>query len=529
MGSVSITIPAAGNGAQPCPCGCAPCEAVCCRLDCLERPRFFCGQLLTDQDLMALLGWTQDKLRLARFRHGWGVVCGLEVRCDWQNEGQVIVGPGYAVSCCGDDIIVCQDTPFDLRGVCKGGNRSLRRPVEDSAEHGLTSVHHDRRMHFSKGPTTNHRPVHPLQGGAGRSADGAGPECVPGSRRMRVWPDSRALLHRLAGRGARQRSRDGSGEEVAERYDNCLNVITDLQGYLQQFKSLDGQGEEIRKWLVGWLDKHPLTEFCCLRQQICEMAAADLQLEKNLVAIVFWIAQDCRNHFLQCACFTCGSDQGVPLARIWLRAFHDPQGGPHCCIVAIDQYPPYRRPIGPECWPAPLGFVNLGQFIWSQETDACVRANGMGLRWKIGDERKDAQGNAVLPTTASELLDKLGGGLFVRCGDELSVRVYEAPGLGARVVGFSGGTTIFPLPPTHAAMPPPAPPTPAGGGSPPTPTPSAPSAVGIVPPPPVGDRNRFAVPLTSRPSATSARGALPPCMMPGSTRSRICAVPPSSA
>src|SRR5262247_2025944 len=107
MASDSIPVTANGNGTKPCPCGCAPCDEPCCRLDCLERPRFFCGQLLTDQDLMALLGWTQDKLRLGRFRHGWGVVCGLEVHCYAQKPGWVLVKPGYAISCCGDDIIVC--------------------------------------------------------------------------------------------------------------------------------------------------------------------------------------------------------------------------------------------------------------------------------------------------------------------------------------------------------------------------------------------------------------------------------------
>ena len=37
-------------------------------------------------------------LRLGRFRHGWGIVCGLDVRCDPTCEGGVVVEPGYAVS-----------------------------------------------------------------------------------------------------------------------------------------------------------------------------------------------------------------------------------------------------------------------------------------------------------------------------------------------------------------------------------------------------------------------------------------------
>ena len=64
-------------------CGChGPADA--CTLECLEHPKFFCGQLLTDQDLTSLVQWVQNKSRLLRYRHGWGVVCGLDVRCQPQ-------------------------------------------------------------------------------------------------------------------------------------------------------------------------------------------------------------------------------------------------------------------------------------------------------------------------------------------------------------------------------------------------------------------------------------------------------------
>src|SRR3990170_2570665 len=112
------TQPKSNGTAQPCPCGCAPCDEACCGLDCLVQPRFFCGQLLTDQDLNTFLHWTQDKLRLSRYRDGWGVACGLEVACDPENPTGVIVHPGYAVSCCGDDIIVCEPAKLDLRRAC---------------------------------------------------------------------------------------------------------------------------------------------------------------------------------------------------------------------------------------------------------------------------------------------------------------------------------------------------------------------------------------------------------------------------
>src|SRR5713101_5540164 len=119
MTSATMTLPMQGQAAKkPCGCGCADHEETCCGLDCLTKPRFFCGQLLTDQDMTALVGWTQNKLALSRFRHGWGVVCGLDVRCDPMNPASVVVTPGYAVSCCGEDIVVCKEYPVDLSGLC---------------------------------------------------------------------------------------------------------------------------------------------------------------------------------------------------------------------------------------------------------------------------------------------------------------------------------------------------------------------------------------------------------------------------
>src|SRR5262245_22065610 len=101
----SATTPAA-----QCPCGCAPCQDGRCGLDCLTRPKFFCGQLLTDTDLTALVDWTRGRLALTRFRHGWGVVCGLDVHCAPDDRAAVEVEPGYAVDCCGEDVVVCRAT-----------------------------------------------------------------------------------------------------------------------------------------------------------------------------------------------------------------------------------------------------------------------------------------------------------------------------------------------------------------------------------------------------------------------------------
>jgi hypothetical protein len=98
---------------------CAPACAECGRLECLCRPRFFAGQLLTEQDLNRLDAYIRGKNRLHTLQlNGFGVVNGLDVRCEPCGTG-VVVGIGYAISPCGDDIVVCRDTSVDVCALVK--------------------------------------------------------------------------------------------------------------------------------------------------------------------------------------------------------------------------------------------------------------------------------------------------------------------------------------------------------------------------------------------------------------------------
>lgn len=72
------------------------------------RPRFFAGQLLTEDDLQQLDAYVTGKGRLRnRMLFGPGVVTGLQVDCaPCAGGGEVVVRPGYALDCCGNDIVV---------------------------------------------------------------------------------------------------------------------------------------------------------------------------------------------------------------------------------------------------------------------------------------------------------------------------------------------------------------------------------------------------------------------------------------
>jgi hypothetical protein len=107
---VTALLPA-GPACQPCP--------ECGGLVCLCRPRFFAGQLLTDQDLNRLDQYIIAKNQLHnRYLVGHGVVCGLEVTCS-PCANTLGVSAGYAIDPCGNDIIVCSPDTVDICALIK--------------------------------------------------------------------------------------------------------------------------------------------------------------------------------------------------------------------------------------------------------------------------------------------------------------------------------------------------------------------------------------------------------------------------
>lgn len=104
-------------------CGCKPARlpeaapAICspCETASFIRPRFFAGQLLTEDDLGALIDYVVAKNRFHNSRlFGTGVVCGLEVECGPCDGSQIIVQPGYALDCCGNDLVLTCKRTLDL-------------------------------------------------------------------------------------------------------------------------------------------------------------------------------------------------------------------------------------------------------------------------------------------------------------------------------------------------------------------------------------------------------------------------------
>jgi hypothetical protein len=93
-------------------CGCG-----CCDVCGLERVRFFPRQILGAEDLNTEQHYFREKQRRHnRFLHGWGVVCGCEVKPSPTHAKpfQVVICPGYVITPFGDEIMIGSPAVFDL-------------------------------------------------------------------------------------------------------------------------------------------------------------------------------------------------------------------------------------------------------------------------------------------------------------------------------------------------------------------------------------------------------------------------------
>ena len=73
--------------------------------DAPRRPKYFTGQLLTEEDFTAEQSYFLDGRRSDnRHLHGWGVVCGLRVTPS--GGGGVVIQPGLAIDGLGREIVV---------------------------------------------------------------------------------------------------------------------------------------------------------------------------------------------------------------------------------------------------------------------------------------------------------------------------------------------------------------------------------------------------------------------------------------
>jgi hypothetical protein len=431
--------------AKPCGCGNAhpgngngagAAEPECCGLDCLVQPRFFCGQLLTDADLTAFLDWTKNRFRLSRYRDGWGVVCGLDVHCARSETPGVIVTPGYAVTCCGNDVIVCEDTTVAIDHACGspgslctfptrngGSERNLRlnrdrngtapaRAVPCGEEHltpencapeDLKSCELDLVIRYQETPAALQSV---LRGGAcgqsgqcepSRTNEGFTLEWRPATDPQRTHVEQWCSMYRDSARliGDFASRWPGDSETPAPRSpEPATQQATQQQA--QQERLLEQRRQSARDWLITeWHSGHPRHHFCIPDDAICAIGTSQEQMLLPAVLgdfaetwsdslrdrLILLMVLDRRLAMLAgnggCDCAACDPTAGVPLARVY--AEQDAAG--HYQVTWVDPFPPHRRPLSrDDCWPSCPGTWNLGRFIWRRVPEVATALAELGFQ-----------------------------------------------------------------------------------------------------------------------------------------------------
>jgi hypothetical protein len=259
---------------------------TCGGLECLCRPRFFDGQLLGADDLTRLDRYIVAKNRLHnRYLHGWGVVCGLETVCD-PCKDQVIVRKGYALSPCGDDIVVCSDVSVpvcDLITKCKRttavdcyGNvlTAAERGCEDGEEPWILSICYDEKPSRGitplKGSSDCECTRHEVPAAAPQSSARYTPaQCEPSvlceGFRFTV---SKATAAQVAD------SQKWFQGEMVNRFNACLR---EFAATIPEAPADENDPEQLRRFCCEWNE--------ALRDFFSTRSSFDCQLDEKLAAI----------------------------------------------------------------------------------------------------------------------------------------------------------------------------------------------------------------------------------------------------
>lgn len=134
----------------------------------LERTRFFPCQIIAPDDLTQDQIYFNEKLRRHnRLLHGWGVVCGVQVRA--LGDCKVSIEPGYVLGPQGHEIVIKREVSVDL---CKLEPGSSASPCDDPPDPWCSDIPAARRpdqplyiaVRYAECET---RPVRAVGGGCG--------------------------------------------------------------------------------------------------------------------------------------------------------------------------------------------------------------------------------------------------------------------------------------------------------------------------------------------------------------------------
>jgi hypothetical protein len=375
------------------------------------RPNFYCGQLLTDVDLDALVEWARQRFALSRYRDGWGIVCGLDVRCsapdgarsccgDETSSGPfVYVKPGYAIDCCGNDLVVCDPIRVDLGGICRDDDDPCAKPPKD--------------------PKDTRTPPPPRQiralGGSDiwKSCVGEG-EMILVDLFLRYHEDLRHGQRPLFG-GKCGDERSCEYGRVAERpcvYAKLAEAQVEpvdpevafeerRKKALEEIKAaIDGGPRAIREYLR----LHPIGQLCYLEDLRCCYAEIEgrtktgkaneqKRAQNELVAmkgeLMRWLYYDWFLQQRECPCPSCKPDDGVRIGRVALFRGTGPNGT--CRVLMIYTDDDYRRLLRKDtCW-VPKDRRDLRGYVGESRKQVEETLKDNGFRVSVRSDVRDLE------------------------------------------------------------------------------------------------------------------------------------------
>lgn len=459
-----------------CACGGAcGCDSRCCELECLVRPNFFCGQLLTDADLAAMVEWTRKRLSLARYRDGWGIACGLDLSCsdpggsaaccDDTNGGPAIyLNSGYAIDCCGNDLVVCEPMRVDLSSMCTAPDDPCAAPSKPAATSSMPA---------SAPASTPAAAASGLTGVEGQPTEGQPTEnqtsCFDIDPAGLYAVQVSLRYHEDLSHGTRAMFRGSCSDEGACEYSRVLEAPCVYLEEIPLLPSDNGEREE-DAWTVDFrnylrreianlrtlLDKdldevarfiarNPPYQMCFLQEMVCcvrDQLAVSPQANKRaastreLTTIGMYLLIDRMLRHLQCACGVCKPDTGVPIGRVLMRR-SVVAGKTRCKVVAIDPGLGHRRMLRKDaCRPITEGRIDLLPYLWQTPADAQTHMRSLGVSFQampvsMDVKRFDEPMNLLVNQILS--IERSGGG-------QLIAHTLPDPFRDARIAAFSLAT-----------------------------------------------------------------------------------------
>jgi hypothetical protein len=400
-----------------CGCGCGgtcTCESRCCDLECLIRPNYFCGQTLTDRDLTALVEWARTRFALVRYRVGWGVVCGLDVTCTsadadpccgHDDKGPAVyVNPGYAIDCCGNDLVVCDPMRVDLSSICvEHGDPCLDlREDTKGTPQDRTSDTDDNKVDEGRDEDDLKR----LRQSTDLDA------CVPWNDRKQLFAvDLMLRYHEDLAHGQRTMFRNKCADaqpcgysRIVERPCVHLEVTKELRRTVDDREADDWERdyqEELRAYLtelramigrdpadvLRYVREHRPATLCFIEDYVCCIFdSKETRYKEWQNRLLPWLLLDWILQRLRCDCWSCRPDTGVRIGRVLLRRIRV-RGGVRCRVVMIDTSRRHRRELQKACRPLRTGAIDLAPYLWQPVNDVRTQLATRGVRVSATPDR----------------------------------------------------------------------------------------------------------------------------------------------